>query len=121
MLKKIIITSKFAANIENPTAVPRKGALHGVANKVANAPDKNWFISPFDPKNLLILLFNELGKIISKKPKRLRLKRKIIKVIIKRKYVFWNWNPQPTVSPKSLKNITDKAKHKNEKKIPRII
>ena len=41
MLKKIIITSKFAANIENPTAVPRKGALHGVANKVANAPDKN--------------------------------------------------------------------------------
>ena len=30
----------FDDPIENPTAVPRKGALHGVASKVANTPEK---------------------------------------------------------------------------------
>ena len=38
--KNIVIIFWFDDPIENPTAVPRKGALQGVANKVANTPEK---------------------------------------------------------------------------------
>ena len=38
MLKKIIKIFMFDDPIENPTAEPKKGALQGVANKVANNP-----------------------------------------------------------------------------------
>ena len=40
--KKIRKIIEFDANIEKPTAVPRKGALQGVASNVANIPDKKF-------------------------------------------------------------------------------
>ena len=38
--RKIIIRLYTLDDIAYPTAVPKKGALHGVANNVANAPSK---------------------------------------------------------------------------------
>ena len=40
IVKNIITILWFDDPIENPTAVPRKGALQGVANKVAKTPEK---------------------------------------------------------------------------------
>ena len=40
ILKKINKISKVDAPIEKPIVVPKKGALQGVANKVAKAPEK---------------------------------------------------------------------------------
>ena len=40
IVKNIITIFWFDDPIENPTAVPRKGALQGVANKVAKTPEK---------------------------------------------------------------------------------
>ncbi len=40
MLKNIITIFWFDDPIEKPTAVPKKGALQGVAKRVANTPEK---------------------------------------------------------------------------------
>ena len=84
-MKKIITLD--AIN-EKPIAVPKKGALHGVANRVANAPDKKC------PKNeellnfLVILFVKNCGDSISKKPKRFNEKNNIIVEISIKKYSF---------------------------------
>ena len=45
--KKINRILKFVVNEENPMAVPKKGALQGVAINVANIPEKKYSFSVF--------------------------------------------------------------------------
>jgi len=49
---------RFDVIAEKPTAVPKKGALHGVAINVANIPDKKKPLLLFDDDILLNLLSN---------------------------------------------------------------
>ena len=79
ILKKIIIIIRFEANKEKPTAVPKKGALHGVAKRVANSPDKKLVWKLFFELFVFIKFKNLPGKMISKKPKRLSAKTRIIR------------------------------------------
>tara|TARA_B100000900_G_C20304494_1_gene603575 strand:+ start:237 stop:467 length:231 start_codon:yes stop_codon:yes gene_type:complete len=55
MVKKIRRIIVFEANIEKPTAVPRKGALHGVASKVAKIPEEKCPIALFFIDKFVIL------------------------------------------------------------------
>ena len=70
---------------ENPIAVPKKGALQGVAINVANIPDKKRPLLLFDDEILFNLLSNLWGSSISKKPNKFKAKIKITEVIVNKK------------------------------------
>src|ERR1700730_5512434 len=57
----------------NPIAVPRNGAVHGVANAVAKTPWKNEPTLPWLGADSILRETN-CGKLISKTPKRFRAK-----------------------------------------------
>ena len=86
--KKILIIITGEPNIENPIAVPRNGALHGVAKRLEKTPLKN---SPYFlllAIKLLNLLLSELGKNNSKYPKRFNVNKNMISVIKIKKILF---------------------------------
>ena len=70
---------------EKPIAVPKKGALQGVAINVANIPDKKKPLLLLDDEKLFNLLSNLCDKNISKNPNRFNAKIRTTTVIIKRK------------------------------------
>ncbi len=75
----------FDVIAEKPIAVPKKGALQGVAINVENIPDKKKPLLLFDDDILLNLLSNLWGKNISKNPSKFNAKIRTTTVIIKRK------------------------------------
>ena len=83
--EKIKSIFMFDVIAEKPIAVPKKGALQGVAISVANIPDKKKPLLLFDDEILFNLLSNLWGKIISKNPNRFNAKIKITTVIKNRK------------------------------------
>lgn len=70
---------------EKPIAVPKKGALQGVAISVANIPDKKYPPLLFEDVILFNLLRRLWGKRISKKPNKFNAKIRIIIVIVNKK------------------------------------
>ena len=70
---------------EKPIAVPKKGALQGVAINVANIPDKKKPLLLLDDEKLFNVLSNLCDKNISKNPNRFNAKIRTTTVIIKRK------------------------------------
>jgi len=86
--KKILKIITGEPNIENPMAVPRNGALHGVAKSVEKTPLKNspYFLLLFI--KLLNLLLSEGGKNNSKYPKRFKENKNIMDVIKIKKILF---------------------------------
>ena len=119
--KKILKITTEEPNIENPTAVPRNGALHGVAKSVEKTPLKNspyfWLLVI----KLLNLLLNERGKNNSKYPKRFKANKKMMNVIKIKNVLFWKWKPHPKLVPRDLKKMTKDPKNKKEKIIPRTM
>ena len=75
----------FDVIAEKPIAVPKKGALQGVAINVANIPDKKKPLLLFDKDILFNLLSNLQGKNISKNPNKFNEKISTTTVIITRK------------------------------------
>ena len=118
--KKILKIMSGEANIENPIAVPRNGALHGVAKRLEKTPLKNspyfWLLAI----KLSNLLFSERGKNNSKYPKRFKENKNMMNVIKIKKVLFWKWNPHPNWFPRDLKKMTINPKNKKENIIPRI-
>ena len=86
--KKILIIITGEANIENPTAVPRNGALHGVAKSVEKTPLKNSPSFRLFVIKLLILLLTDRGNNNSKYPKRFKVNKIIMNVIKIKKVLF---------------------------------
>ena len=83
MNRKIRKIFSLEAIMEKPTAVPRNGALHGVANKVAKSPVKKLPRYPFFFIELSKELLNLAGSNNSKKPSKFILnknKRVVIKI-----------------------------------------
>ena len=70
---------------EKPIAVPKKGALQGVAINVANIPDKKYPLILFNDAILFNLLRSLWGKNISKKPNKFNAKIRTINVIVNKK------------------------------------
>ena len=83
--RKIISMFMLDVIAEKPIAVPKKGALQGVAINVANIPDKKRPLLLFDDEILFNLLSNLWGSSISKKPNKFKAKIKIIEVIVNKK------------------------------------
>ena len=81
------IKSMFMLDViaEKPIAVPKKGALQGVAINVANIPDRKKPLLLFDDEILFNLLSNRWGRSISKKPNKFKAKIKITKVMVNKK------------------------------------
>ena len=81
------IKSMFMLDViaEKPIAVPKKGALQGVAINVANIPDKKNPLLLFDEEILFKILSNLWGSSISKKPNKFKAKIKTTKVIVNKK------------------------------------
>ena len=83
--EKIKSIFRFDVIAEKPIAVPKKGALQGVAINVANIPEKKKPLLLYDEEILFNLLSNLWGKNISKKPNKFNAKVRTTIVIIKRK------------------------------------
>ena len=83
--EKIKSIFMFDVIAEKPIAVPKKGALQGVAINVANIPDKKKPLLLFDDEILFNLLSNLWGKNISKNPSKFNAKIRTTTVIKKRK------------------------------------
>ena len=93
IIRNIAIIVNESPNIANPTAVPKKGALQGVANSVAKDPLKKSLYFLFLLIQSIRLLLNELGSIISKNPNIFSVKIRIIMVTNTKNKDFENENP----------------------------
>src|ERR1700720_4120798 len=105
----------------NPRAVPRNGAVHGVASTVAKRPWKNEpkssLRSAVESKRLVMVCGSE----ISNTPKRFRAKTSTMMLSPRKKYAFVNWNPpQVTSRPVSLSAIRSNARAMNHAKMPAV-
>src|SRR5438046_9443937 len=89
------IANMIVADCENakPSAVPRNGAVHGVANTVANTPSKK------EPRSSLRSLVESkpreklCGRVISDTTKRFKADRSTLKMSSRHKYGVVNSNP----------------------------
>src|SRR6478672_2713949 len=93
-----------------PRAVPRNGAVHGVARTVAKTPWKNEPASPsraLQPSKLRLAL---CGNDISKTPNRFRAKINTTALMKRTKYGLVNWNAQVISRPNDFRTMRRIAK-----------
>ena len=107
-MKKIRTMTRGVWVKANPRAVPRKGAVQGVARRTAKAPLRKAPQRPPFPDSRAAALVP--GGLMTKTSKREREKRNRMTTRVRMNTGFWNWNPQPTCSPASLNPITTAAK-----------
>ncbi|MNN40253.1 hypothetical protein D3C81_1543200 [compost metagenome] len=77
------------------TAVPRNGAVHGVASSVAKAPWQKCPTRPLPPRVARNVETPD-ESLISNSPSRLALNPTITTTIAAINHGFWNWMPQPS-------------------------
>ncbi|SSN09971.1 Uncharacterised protein [Klebsiella pneumoniae] len=95
MAKKMPHSSGRGATSATDTAVPRNGAVQGVASRVAKAPCQKWPIKPLPPRVARKVLALEERR-ISNSPNKLALNSTITSAIAPINHGFWNWMPQPS-------------------------
>ena len=107
-VKTATITSPELAKAK-PTAVPRKGAVQGVASATASVPSKKLRDGGAVPRDGP--RSGPVGwSVISKAPKRFIAKTTRTVEIAARKIGFWSWKPQPTAEPAARRAITTPAR-----------
>src|SRR5947207_8246395 len=125
-----LIPAAIATNIDNmiagdwvkakPSAVPKKGAVHGVASTVAKTPWKNEPASPWapvQPSNPRVAL---CGSEIYKTPNKLSANTRTMTLKTSTKYALVSWSPAEVISrPAALSAINKAARPINKAKIPR--
>ena len=99
-------------------AVPTKGAVHGVANKVAKNPLKKFFVKKLFPNFKILESLTNIGNSTSYRPK--VLKQKVVNTnnIKIKKYGSWNCIPQATERSIFFSIRKQVAKNKNDTTIP---
>src|SRR6266550_1618221 len=102
-----------------PSAVPRNGAVHGVARTVAKSPWKN------DPASCWPLVeeskprVTPCGSEISKTPNKLSANTRTMTLKARTKYGFVNWKPPQVISrPAAFSAIKSSARPMNQAKMP---
>ena len=106
MARKIAKMTGASLAKAKPTAVPRKGAEHGVASTTASRPSKKerrapTACAPSDARRAVSMP-------ISKTPKRFRANTTSTLATTATKSGSWNWKPQPTAVP-ALRSATTTA------------
>src|SRR6266404_588479 len=95
-----------------PSAVPKKGAVHGVASTVAKTPWKNEPASPSPPlqeSNPRVVL---CGNEISKTPNKLSANTRTMTLKKRTKYAFVNWSPPQVISrPAALTRMLNETEN----------
>ena len=82
-----------------PTAVPRKGAVHGVASATARVPSKKLRTGEWAASASAAIAGPDGWKVISKIPNRFIANTTSSVQIAAMKIGSWNWKPQPTEVP----------------------